>query len=85
MVVRPSFTKAYWIFNPRRPWMHRSRSDTNSLPQWGNSWVPIRFEMNLQFASLRQIHAAIEHMERGDFERATTLADAAKCMLADVG
>jgi hypothetical protein len=32
---------------------------------------------------MRQIHAAIEHMERGDFECATTLADAAKCTLAD--
>jgi hypothetical protein len=42
-----------------------------------------RVETNLQFASMRQIHAAIEHMERGDFECATTLADAAKCMLAD--
>src|SRR5258705_3336372 len=43
----------------------------------------LRIETNLQFASMRQIHAAIEHMERGDFECATTLADPAKCMLAD--
>jgi tRNA threonylcarbamoyladenosine modification (KEOPS) complex Cgi121 subunit len=43
----------------------------------------LRIETNLQFASMRQIHAAIEHMERGDFECATTLADAAKCMLVD--
>ena len=43
----------------------------------------LRIETNLQFASMRQIHAAIEHVERGDFECATTLADAAKCMLAD--
>jgi hypothetical protein len=32
---------------------------------------------------MRQIHAATEHEERGNFECATTLADAAKCMLAD--
>jgi hypothetical protein len=42
-----------------------------------------RVETDLQFASMRQIHAAIEHMEKGDFECATTLADAAKCLLAD--
>lgn len=43
-----------------------------------------RIETNLQFASMRQIHAAIEHMERGDFECAITLADAAKSTLAGV-
>ncbi len=43
-----------------------------------------RIETNLQFASMRQIHAAIEHMERGDFECAITLADAAKGTLAGV-
>jgi hypothetical protein len=41
-----------------------------------------RIETNLQFASMRQIHAAVEHMERGDFECAITLADAAKGTLA---
>jgi hypothetical protein len=37
-----------------------------------------RIETNPQFASMRQIHAAIQHMERGDFECAITLADAAR-------
>jgi len=41
-----------------------------------------RIETNLQFASMRQIHAAIRHMERGDFECAISLADAAKGTLA---
>ena len=41
-----------------------------------------RIETNLQFASMRQIHAAIEHLERGDFECAITLADEAEGTLA---
>jgi hypothetical protein len=40
-------------------------------------------ETNLQFASMRQIHAAIEHMERGDFECAITPAEAANGTLAE--
>ncbi|WP_143278086.1 hypothetical protein [Bradyrhizobium sp. UFLA03-84] len=41
-----------------------------------------RIETNLQFASMRQIHAAIEHLERGDFECAIALADEAEGTLA---
>lgn len=34
---------------------------------------------------MRQIHAAIEHWQRGDFECATTLAGAAEGMIPDPG
>jgi hypothetical protein len=33
---------------------------------------------------MRQIHAAIEHWRRGDFECAITLASAAETMLPDI-
>jgi tRNA threonylcarbamoyladenosine modification (KEOPS) complex Cgi121 subunit len=32
----------------------------------------------VRYASMRQIHAAIEHLHRGDFECAITLAAAAE-------
>jgi tRNA threonylcarbamoyladenosine modification (KEOPS) complex Cgi121 subunit len=36
------------------------------------------------YASMRQIHAAIEHWRRGDFECAITLAGAAERMLPEI-
>jgi hypothetical protein len=44
---------------------------------------PRQIETNIQFASMRQIHAAIEHHHRGDFECAITLAGAGEGMLPD--
>jgi hypothetical protein len=44
---------------------------------------PRQIETNVQLASMRQINAAIEHMHRGDFECAITLAGAAEGMLPD--
>ena len=34
---------------------------------------PPQIETNVEFASMRQIHAAIEHLHRGDFECAIVL------------
>jgi hypothetical protein len=42
---------------------------------------PQFIETNVRFASMRQIHAAIEHLHRGDFECAITLAAAGEGML----
>jgi hypothetical protein len=44
---------------------------------------PPHIETKVQFASMRQIHAAIEHLHRGDVECAITLAGAAEGMLPD--
>jgi hypothetical protein len=44
---------------------------------------PKSIETNVRFASMRQIHAAIEHVHRGDIECAITLAGAAEGMLPD--
>jgi hypothetical protein len=44
---------------------------------------PISIETNLRVASMRQIHCAIEHVERGDYECAITLAAAAEGMLPE--
>jgi hypothetical protein len=44
---------------------------------------PPQIETNVQYASMRQINAAIEHMHRGDFECAITLAGAAEGILPD--
>jgi hypothetical protein len=43
--------------------------------------VPEYIETNVHFASMRQIHAAIDHLHRGDWECAITLAAAAEGML----
>lgn len=40
-----------------------------------------KIERSIQFAAMRQIHAAIEHLRRGDFECATTLAAAGEGIL----
>lgn len=45
---------------------------------------PYRIETSCHYASIRQIHAAIEHWQRGDFECAMTLAGAAEGMLPDI-
>jgi hypothetical protein len=45
---------------------------------------PYRIETSCHYASMRQIHAAIEHWQRGDFECAMTLAGAAEGMLPDI-
>ena len=42
---------------------------------------PMKIETTTQTASMRQIHAAIEHIERQDYECAITLAAAAEGML----
>ena len=44
---------------------------------------PAHIETNIRIASMRQIHCAIEHLQRGDFEAAITLAAAAEGMLPD--
>jgi hypothetical protein len=42
-----------------------------------------QIDTNVSFASMRQINAAIEHLYRGDWECAITLAGAAEGMLPD--
>jgi hypothetical protein len=44
---------------------------------------PVPIETNLRIASMRQMHCAIEHIERGDYECAITLAAAAENMLPE--
>lgn len=44
---------------------------------------PQSIETTVRFASMRQVHAAIDHLYRGDFECAITLAGAAEGMLPD--
>jgi hypothetical protein len=46
---------------------------------------PVAIETDIRLASMRQIHCAIEHLERGDFECAITLAAAAEGMLPEPG
>jgi hypothetical protein len=43
--------------------------------------IPDYIETTVRFASMRQIHAAIEHLHRGDFECAITLAGVAEGIL----
>jgi hypothetical protein len=42
---------------------------------------PTQIETTIRVASMRQIHAAIDHLHRGDFECAITLAAAGEGML----
>jgi hypothetical protein len=42
---------------------------------------PTQIETSIRVASMRQIHAAIDHLHRGDFECAITLAAAGEGML----
>jgi hypothetical protein len=44
---------------------------------------PPEIETKIQFASMRQIHEAIQHLHRGDFECAITLAGAGEGMLPE--
>ncbi len=44
---------------------------------------PESIETKIRFASMRQIDAAIEHLHRGDFECAITLAGAGEGMLPE--
>jgi hypothetical protein len=44
---------------------------------------PSHIDTDVRFASMRQMHAAIEHLHRGEFECAITLAGAAEGMLPD--
>jgi hypothetical protein len=44
---------------------------------------PESIDTNVRFVSMRQIHAAIEHINRGDFECAITLAGAAEGILPE--
>src|ERR1700690_3959782 len=45
---------------------------------------PHHIETCCHYASMRQVHAAIEQCRRGDFECAITLAGAAKRMLPEI-
>jgi hypothetical protein len=44
---------------------------------------PVPIDTHIRLASMRQIHCAIEHLHRGDYECAITLAGAAEGMLPD--
>ena len=44
---------------------------------------PVPIDTHVRLASMRQIHCAIEHLHRGDFESAITLACAAEGILPD--
>jgi prolyl-tRNA synthetase len=46
---------------------------------------PVHIDTATRLASMRQIHCAIEHLHRGDFEAAITLAGAAEGMLPTPG
>jgi tRNA threonylcarbamoyladenosine modification (KEOPS) complex Cgi121 subunit len=45
--------------------------------------TPVKIETHSRLASMRQIHCAIEHLHRGDYECAITLASAAEGMLLE--
>jgi hypothetical protein len=45
--------------------------------------TPVPIDTHTQLASMRQIHSAIEHLQRGDYECAITLASAAENMLIE--
>jgi hypothetical protein len=49
----------------------------------GKMFGPVSIETDIRLASMRQIHCAIEHIERGDYECAITLAAAAENMLPE--
>jgi hypothetical protein len=50
--------------------------------EWEITIISVPFiETSVRYASMRQIHAAVDHFHRGDFECATTLATAACGML----
>lgn len=45
--------------------------------------TPVPIDTHIRLASMRQIHGAIEHVYRGDYECAITLASAAENMLLE--
>jgi hypothetical protein len=45
--------------------------------------APVSIDTHMQLASMRQIHGAIEHVYRGEYECAITLASAAENMLIE--
>ena len=45
--------------------------------------TPVPIDTHIRLASMRQIHGAIEHVHRGDYECAITLASAAENMLLE--
>ncbi len=45
--------------------------------------TPVKIDTHIRLASMRQIHCAIEHLHRGDYECAITLAGAAEGILPD--
>lgn len=45
--------------------------------------TPVSIDTHIRLASMRQIHCAIDHLHRGDYECAITLAGAAEGMLPD--
>jgi hypothetical protein len=47
------------------------------------STTPVPIDTYIRLASMRQIHGAIEHVHRGDYECAITLASAAENMLLE--
>ncbi len=55
-------------------------------PEWEITIIGVLFiETSIRYASMRQIHAALDHFHRGDFECAATLAAAACGMLPAIG
>jgi hypothetical protein len=45
--------------------------------------TPVKIDTYIRLASMRQIHCAIEHLHRGDYECAITLAGAGEGILPD--
>jgi tRNA threonylcarbamoyladenosine modification (KEOPS) complex Cgi121 subunit len=45
--------------------------------------APVSIDTHIRLASMRQIHVAIEHLHRGDYECAIILAGAAEGILPD--
>ncbi|WP_441232569.1 hypothetical protein [Bradyrhizobium sp. 1200_D9_N1_1] len=45
--------------------------------------VPVPIDTHMRLASMRQIHCAIDHLHRGDYECAITLAGAAEGIMPD--
>src|SRR3981081_4071579 len=67
------FSKANCSRRKKRITVQRCRERAVGNPQHIKTWV--------RYASMRQIHAAIKHLDRGDFECAITLAAAGEEML----
>src|SRR5882757_2766381 len=76
----PCIGQTYGIFSKSITAAERSASRFRRLRERaiGN---PQHVDTCIRYASMRQIHAAIEHLHRGDFECAITLAAAGEGML----